>query len=474
MTKHTQSIFNPDFFPTPDFLIEQITDGLDLFDKCVLEPSAGSGSIVDYLIAKGARHVLACEINDELATIVKRKATFLKSDFLKVTPAEISHIDAIVMNPPFSADEKHIIHAFEIAPDGCEIRAICNWQTLFNPYTAARKQLQSLISNYGSADYLGSPFMDAERKTDAEIGFVVLKKPAAKNENEFAEYFSDEYDAVEHSEEGLVRYNEVRDIVNRYVSTLRLYDQVLEIGVQMNTLMNGIYLEKKSEMVFTCSEGEVPVTRERFEKELQKASWSWIINKMNLQKYSTRGLMADINKYVEQQQKLRFTMINIYRMLDLIVQTAGQRMDKALLEVFENLTKHYHENRYSVEGWKTNSHYLVNRKFIKPYVAPESKWGFMDINYRACDTLDDLDKALCFITGTPWGDTRRLYPVISKAGKIWGEWFDWGFFQVKLFKKGTGHFVFKDENVWALFNQQIARIQGFPLPESIKSKTKNQ
>lgn len=39
-----------------------------------------------------------------------------------------------------------------------------------------------------------------------------------------------------------------------------------------------------------------------------------------------------------------------------------------------------------------------------------------------------------------------------------------------LFKKGTGHFKFKDENVWALFNQNIARIKGFPLPESIKRK----
>ena len=131
---------------------------------------------------------------------------------------------------------------------------------------------------------------------------------------------------------------------------------------------------------------------------------------------------------------------------------------------------HHHENRWNVEGWKTNSHYLVNKKFINPYICPESRWGGKDLNYNQADRLDDLDKALCFITGTNWNNDRRFSYCLSNSKPDYGEWFDWGFFEVKLFKKGTGHFKFKDENVWALFNQQIARIKGFPLPESIRRK----
>lgn len=66
-------------------------------------------------------------------------------------------------------------------------------------------------------------------------------------------------------------------------------------------------------------------------------------------------------------------MRNIYRMLEIIVGTHAQRMDKALIEVFDKLTMHYHENRYNVEGWKTNSYYLVNKKFILEGVG-ENSW----------------------------------------------------------------------------------------------------
>jgi hypothetical protein len=41
---------------------------------------------------------------------------------------------------------------------------------------------------------------------------------------------------------------------------------------------------------------------------------------------------------------------------------------------------------------------------------------------------------------------------------------DWSFFGIKGFKKGTMQFKLKDRDVWALFNQHIASIKGFPLP----------
>jgi hypothetical protein len=46
-----------------------------------------------------------------------------------------------------------------------------------------------------------------------------------------------------------------------------------------------------------------------------------------------------------------------------------------------------------------------------------------------------------------------------------GEWFDWGFFECRGYKKGTMHFKFKDMDLWAKFNQHIARIKGYPLFE---------
>lgn len=455
-------MFNKDFFPTPKEVIYQMLSPYEMAGKTVLEPSSGKGDIIDVLKELGAS-VICCELDENLATISASKAQLIANDFNTVTSEQVSHVDYIVMNPPFSADEHHINHAWNIAPDGCVIVALCNWETLANDYTKSRRQLTGTIKNYGYCENIGDLFRTAERSTNIDIGLIRITKPGSNDG--FADFFSDEEDESERQENGLMSFNAVREVVQRYVNAVKLYDEVLENAVKMNALTDGLGVR---DLVFTCSQKEVPTTRDQFAKELQKKSWAWIINKMNLEKYSTRGLMEDINKFVEQQKSMKFTMKNIYKMLDVIVQTTSQRMDKALLEVFENLTQHYHENRWNVEGWKTNSHYLVNKKFINPYIAPESRWGGMDTNYRQCDKLDDLDKALCFLTAEQWNTYRRLEYQIREKKVTWGEWFDWGFFEVKLFKKGTGHFKFKDENVWALFNQQIARIKGFPLPESIR------
>lgn len=440
--------------------------GVDLSGKTVLEPSAGSGNIIDALKPLGAA-VLACEINPDLAIIAGSKAKLIAYDFMDVTSYKVSHLDYIIMNPPFSADEKHILHAWEIAPAGCEIVALCNWNTIANTHTRERRQLRSIISDYGTSENLGDVFSGADRSTGAEIGLIKLFKPGSRND--FADYFSDEEDESEQQANALMSYNAVRDVVQRYVNAVKLYDDVLDAAVKMNALTDGLSV---SDIVFTCAQDKAQVSRDEFAKELQKKSWGWVIDKMNLRKYSTRGLSEDINAFVEQQRQQRFTMRNVYKMLDAIIQTTGQRMDRALLEVFDNITKHYHDNRYNVEGWKTNSHYFVGQKFIIPYLVEVSYGGRISFRFgRKSEELEDMVKALCYITGTNYDDQISFYQTITgNEHPGWGEWFDWGFFEVKLFKKGTGHFKFKDENVWARFNQHIARIKGFPLPESMKGK----
>ncbi|MBB3841110.1 hypothetical protein FHS57_005131 [Runella defluvii] len=487
-------MFNKDFFPTPRAVIETMLAGVTVKGKIVLEPSAGKGDIVDYLNEAGAKKVVTCEINPDLARIVATKSTFLKPDFLKVDRTEVSFVDIIVMNPPFSADEKHIIHAWEIAPDGCLILALCNYETLRNDYSKDRKILKQLIKDYGFEQNLGDVFGNAERKTGVNIGFVRLQKPRKSDENEFEGYFDTEY--VEEAQgNGLLPYNEIRDCVNRYVAAVKLYD-----NVQVNAVQMGLLIKKfsgMSKLVFTLSEDGKAKDRETFKIELQKAAWKYIFSLMKLQKYTTSGVMADINKFVETQQQIPFTVNNVYKMLEIIVGTRESRMNKALEEVFDKITKHYSENRYSVEGWKTNSYYLVNRKFIIPYFTGDDKrWPSRVIkvtwNGTGTNIVNDLTKALCFLTGKSFDEMgdfdyvdrvpsnnygnikTKIKPLGNTADGVplWGTKFEWGFFEVVLYKKGSGHFTFLDEKVWAMFNQKIAQIKGYPLSEKPKERPK--
>jgi predicted RNA methylase len=473
-------LFSQDFYPTPDKVIEQMLHGYDIEGKTILEPSAGKGNIVDFCAGAGAAAIIACEKEPELRKLLAGKCKVISDDFLSVTPDQVSHIDMIVMNPPFTADERHILHAWEIAPDGCDIVAICNANTVNNRAYRIREQLYSLITNYGNARDLGSVFVDAERRTDVKIALVTLKKPGEAASSEFEGFFME--DEPELQGDGIMRYDAIRDLVNRYVAAVKIYDEQLAAAVKMNGLLNGFY---KSEMAMSITEEGAPKSRNEFKKDLQKSAWKYVFAKMNMEKYATRGLKNDINKFVEQQTEVPFTMKNIYRMIEIVIGTQSQRMDRALLEVFDRITSHYDENRFNVEGWKTNSHYLVNEKFILPYLATVNYSGGMGIQHYGdrYEVIDDFTKALCYITGENYDKIGSIWAFFHKTlpareGVYRNEyvryefntWYEFGFFYLKGFKKGSMHFKFKDRDVWGKFNQHIARLKGFPLFEPKKSK----
>lgn len=510
-------MFDKDFYPTPIHVIEQMIDGYDLNGKSVLEPSAGSGNIVNYALNIGA-NVIACEKHPDLYKIVATKCKMIAEDFLLVEVHQVSHIDYIIMNPPFSTDDKHILHAWNISPAGCKIISLCNSATIENTYSSNRKELSRIIKENGSAESLGDCFSEAERKTGVDVSLIKLQKPGASYDSEFEGFFTED-DRPEEQANGIMTYNVVRDVVNRYVEAIKLYDLQLELGIKMNQLTSGCFFTKENIEALNVPSNNKIRLRSDFKKGMQKAGWLYIFDKMNMKKYATEGLKADINKFVEQQQNIPFTMRNIYRMIDIVIGTQAQRMDKALVEVFDKLTKHYDENRYNVEGWKTNSHYLVNQKFIIPNVCwQDQRWykgSKIQLQHSSSFLIiEDFLKALCYISGDRYDMHPSLYNTISYRYKVvsregvtfhseydeakygsasaakeslykkgipcdiidsqpvYGEWFNWAYFRVKCFKKGTMHFEFKDLDLWAKFNQHIARIKGYPLFEGVKKTSK--
>ena len=475
-------MFNPDFYPTPPEVAAEMLDPLDLRGKTVLEPSAGSGNLVRECLDRGAAEVLWCEKEPQLRNMLTslRGATPAHSyaDFLQVHPADVSHIDLIVMNPPFSADEAHILHAWEIAPPGCEIVALCNWNTVADFYvdrltqrcrSSLKKQLAHLIKGYGSSENLGECFTTAERPTRVSVGLVRLTKPGVRANavDEFEGFFLGP-DDIEAQGEGLIPYRRSRDIVNRYVDACRIYDEQVEAGTRLRGVLDGFFGQELGLQVTV--EG-APVTRNRFRKDLQKAAWKHVFDEFLPAQLATSQLAKDINVFVEKQSRIPFTERNIYRMLQIVAGTQEQRVDRAVEQAIDTLTRHTKENRYGVEGWVTNSGYMLNRRFIRAYMA-ELSWSGKGVSVKTyggqADEIQDLIKALCFLTG-------RSYDEVGQPTKPWpdgvfwpGEWYDWGFFRFRAYKKGTVHFEFKDEEVWAAVNARYARIKGQVLPETYR------
>ena len=471
-----ESIFNSELYPTPKEVIDRMMMGENVAGKIVLEPSAGTGNIVEWLQEAGAKEVLACEINSALQKILSRKCRLICDDFLKLTPEEISHIDMIVMNPPFSCASRHILHAYEIAPAGCQIIALCNSNTLDNTYSTERKRLKDIIEYNGGVEDLGQCFMDSERKTDVSVSLVKLYKPG-EGKHEFDGYLFDteEGEQYDNNVQGIMPYNVIRDVVNRYVMAVSRFDSVMEAANEINNLTSliggcsirfGAYRNHKSY--------QSAISREEFKKQLQKESWEFIFRQLKMDRFVTNGVRQTINKFIETQVNVPFTMKNIYIMLDMIVKTQGNRMNDSLVDAFDMICSFSAENSTAGEKWRTNANYMVNKKFIVPNLCRyDSRWpsNYIDTNYSSdYRRIEDLFKALNYISGD--NIMLNLYQYLRENDIPWGEWFNFGYFRIKGFKKGTMHFEFLDENLWMEFNQRVAKIKGWALPKKTDSKRK--
>lgn len=477
-----RSIFDEEFYPTPTEVIDQMMRDEDVSGKRILEPSAGSGNIVGWLYDHGADNVIACEKDEYLRDILSSKCDLISDDFFKLTPADVSHIQYIVMNPPFSNADKHILHAWEIAPAGCTIVAICNSETINTAYSESRKVLKETISMNGHYSDLGSVFSKAARRTDVNVSLVKLYKQG-EGKDEFDGYFDQCEDYVELQEgtEGLMKYDVVRDIVNRYVQAVRMFDKVNEAAKEINDLVafNPCF-NIRFKAVDVGDRSGMTITRERYKKTLQAASWKFLIDKFDMRRFVTSKVYEDINKFIETQQHIPFTMSNVYKMLRKIVLESGDRMQKSLEEAFDLICSYSAENSTAGETWKTNANYMVNRKFIVPHMCNYQEYTYKNkyvtLSIWKQDRTDDIHKALCYITGTPvsnsYEDTFKSYVHRNKLE--WGEWYEWGFFRFKCFKKGTIHFEFKDEEVWYKFNQEVAKGRGWALPKKSEKKKRKQ
>jgi hypothetical protein len=94
----------------------------------VLEPSAGTGRILDALTH--VSEVVAVEIHVKLQAHLYRcyPTVHLKAgDFLTKTAAEIGLFDRVIMNPPFERGEdvRHILHARALLHPGGKLTALC-------------------------------------------------------------------------------------------------------------------------------------------------------------------------------------------------------------------------------------------------------------------------------------------------------------------------------------------------------------
>jgi len=143
-----------EFYPTPPRLIDKMLSGIDFQQiTTVLEPSAGKGDIVNEVNGKlryaqnkygdnNYKGDIDCiEIDEDLRGVLKnKKYRVVHDDFLAYQSKK--KYDLIIMNPPFSDGDKHLMKAIEMQEIfGGAVVCLLNAETLKNPHTNLRKTL---------------------------------------------------------------------------------------------------------------------------------------------------------------------------------------------------------------------------------------------------------------------------------------------------------------------------------------------
>jgi hypothetical protein len=468
-----------EFFPTPrdviHKLIAPVYDRLMKAETTLLEPSAGKGDILDLIAAQ--RHGQTCarlyamELRREFRYILAQKGyDVIGDDFLAPFPAR--HIDVVIMNPPFSNGDEHLLKAWEIVAAGGVVVCLLNAETVNNPYTARRQQLKTILDQYGTVTALGACFKHAARPTDAEIVLVVLKKPA-QTENLFDGL---KFERARMESEGAFTTAELAN-TNLFAALVAQHDAAARALIERHRLSQAIAHYTRA--VYTPGHSPTfPYDGLNTELDrLRDLFWAFIFDRTRIAAWTT----TKVRKQFEQQRavsmRLAFTLDNLIALLETLKENQVEIMKQCVVEVFDKITALHEKNTLHREGWKTNKSWMVARKIIVPKgVSYEPKFDSWSTCTYDQSFFEDLDKACCFLDGKPY-DTLRQYHDLGSSKWIvpefctisdaiyrhvrenalnWDQPFDSGFFTIRIYKKGTVHLVFKDPSLWQRFNQAAA------------------
>jgi hypothetical protein len=451
-------MFDKEFFPTPKEVIKIMLEQYEgkyhkggingrflegyVIEGSILEPSAGKGDILDYICEETGRmshkQNYVCEQHPELQAILKDKEyQMVSEDFLQYECD--MYYDHIFMNPPFSNGAEHLLKAIEIADD-TNIVCILNAETIKNPFSQKRQELDALLDGYSrdghcSIEYYEKAFSNAERTTNVEIAIVKLHVP--QKSERFTFNFTDAEDpdveiGEDFSTNEIARKDVIGNMIHIFDKAKDAYVEHMEAEAKFNHYVRSLLRTYTKIDDITTFDGGYKNRYNYFCGKVKAEMWRTVISHLNMEKYMSSDVINNFEKFIKQQSKMAFTKENTHAFFSMIMNNAGNILEKAILDVFDQLTTYTHENRMKVEGWKTNDAYKVNRRVIAPNIVEYGAymsacqlkdWGdTFGTAFSRRDKYNDLDKVLCYITGKDYNKvsliTHALEVKFRELGKV--------------------------------------------------------
>lgn len=465
-----------EFYPTPPSLIQKMIEGINFdYVETILEPSAGKGDILRELARKdeefrysegkfdvdcieldpNLRQILKYNfsderkqllrhriydiensrvydsqrhrynelsdsqkseiksLEDELKTIFKKGIHVIHDDFLTYKPYK--QYDVIIMNPPFSNGERHLLKALKIQERGGNIVCLLNAETLRNPFTETRRELLRQLNKYNAQiEYIENAFIPSERRTGVEVALIKVAIEKVQDE-------SDIYNRMKEAEE-------MQDFIPEDETSLEVSEYIKAAVSQFNVEVKaGIELIRQYKaMIPYMSRGfgdesydKEPILRltDSYERGYESVSvngflqavrhkyWKALLSNEKFIGKLTSKLQKEYRERVNKLIHYDFTEFNIRTLLAEMNTQIKKGIEDEIVAMFDRLTEEHswypecQKNKHYYDGWKTNKAHKIDKKVIIPCYGVFDSWDGKPRVYEAKHILEDIERILNFLDG---------------------------------------------------------------------------
>lgn len=504
-----------EFYPTPESLVKRMIEGVNFdYIHTILEPSAGKGNILREIAKEEHKYrhgkdfdVDCIEVDPNLRQILKynfsdeRKKQFdrwtdeeyktffengvhiVHDDFLTYNP--FKRYDLIIMNPPFSNGDKHLLKALKMQEKGGNIICLLNAETLRNPYTAARKELLKQLEEHNAIiEYIENAFISAERSTGVEVALIKIAIPQVQEESDIfnrfkkaaeVEDFQPNVTDLEVTDYIKAAVNQFNIEVNAGLELIRQYRAMIPY---MSRSFGDDPFNKTPILRLTDStdRGYDSVSVNSYLKAVRLKYWEALLSNPKFTGKLTSKLQKEYREKVNKLQDYDFSEFNIYTLSAEMNANVKRGIEDEIIAMFDNLTFEHSwypetlNNRHYYDGWKTNKAHKIDKKVIIPCYGIYDGYYNRPSKQRAREVLEDIERILNFLDG---GMTRDIdfWDTIERC-------FDQGitknvelkYFKATFYKKGTIHLVFTCPELIERFNIYAAQQKAW-LPPCYGKKT---
>lgn len=524
------------FYPTPPNVVEKLLEDIKWYEiENVLEPSAGKGNLVDGVAAawnneryrsRDSQLPVDCiEIDPYLRSILQyeyggqheaemrkrikeleesreydrvkyryefrtvtdayeHKQLTAEHDKRKAAACRIIHdnfltfnsrkrYSLIVMNPPFSNGDAHLLHAIEIqSRHGGLIRCVLNAETLLNPYTNRRKVLRVKLQELGAdVSYIDGAFSDGERKTDVRVAIIKIDIPTpetgASEIYERLKAAADIEEVLEDDVTDLAVADLLSEITTRFMVEVDAgLALIREYRAMQPYLLKSLDKEDKynKPILALRVDGDREYTDfnvNRYLRLTRRKYWEALFTNKDFTGQLTSNLRDKYRGMVDKMENYDFTMFNIQQIMAEMNAEMYQGIQDTIVALFDRMTAQHswypecQKNVHYFNGWKTNKAHKINSKVILPVNGMFSSYSWEKDTFsvgNAYNTISDIEKVFEYLDGnmTAHVDLRGVLDAACSMGKTKN--IHCKFFDVTLYKKGTMHIRFRDQALVDRFN----------------------